>query len=101
MIGQSESDLKTLRADIIAYNKALTERAATFSKSSSGIEVTVFDTKPTFDTAVKNFKEYGAKDATCYGGNECLWTDTYHAGVSIHKALAKNFAEGVSKIFTF
>ncbi|QGI63796.1 hypothetical protein CEK27_007767 [Fusarium fujikuroi] len=97
MIGQSESDLKTLRADIIAYNKALTERAATFSKSGSGIEVTVFDTKPTFDTAVKNFKEYGAKDATCYGANECLWTDTYHAGVAIHKALATNFAEGSSQ----
>ncbi|KAF5973898.1 hypothetical protein FBULB1_8072 [Fusarium bulbicola] len=101
MIGQPESDLNTLRADIIAYNKALTERAANFSKSSSGVDVTVFDTKPTFDTAVKNFKEYGAKDATCYGGNECLWTDTYHAGVAIHKALAKNFAEGISKVFAF
>ncbi|RBQ79484.1 hypothetical protein FVER14953_11869 [Fusarium verticillioides] len=101
MIGQSESDLKTLRADIIAYNKALTERAATFSNSSSDIEVTVFDTKPTFDSAVKNFKEYGAKDAACYGGNDCLWTDTYHAGVAIHKAFAKNFAESISKTFTF
>ncbi|KAF4473179.1 GDSL-like Lipase Acylhydrolase [Fusarium agapanthi] len=99
MIGQPESDLKTLRAGIISYNKALTERAANFSKSSSGVEVAVFDTKPTFDTAVKKFKEYGAKDATCYGGNDCLWTDTYHAGVVIHKALAKNFAEGISKVF--
>jgi phospholipase/lecithinase/hemolysin len=101
MNGQPESDLKTLRSDIIAYNKALTERAAAFAKSDSGIQVKVFDTKPTFNAAVKNFKEYGAKDATCYGGNDCLWTDTYHAGVGIHKALAKNFAEGISNIFTF
>ncbi|KAF5638083.1 GDSL-like lipase acylhydrolase [Fusarium sp. NRRL 52700] len=101
MMGQSESDLNTLRADIIAYNEALTERASTFSKSSSGVEVVVFDTKPTFDTVVKNFKEYGARDATCYGGNDCLWTDTYHAGVAIHKALANDFAESISKVFTF
>ncbi|KAF9773097.1 hypothetical protein IL306_009140 [Fusarium sp. DS 682] len=101
MIGQPESDLKTLRSDITTYNKALTERAASFAKSGSGIEVTVFDTKPTFDTAVKNFKEYGAKDATCYGGNDCLWTDTYHAGVAIHKALARNFSESISKVFKF
>ncbi|KAF4340297.1 GDSL-like lipase acylhydrolase [Fusarium beomiforme] len=101
MIGQPESDLKTLRSDITAYNKALAERAASFAKSVSGLQVTVFDTKPTFDTAVKNFKEYGAKDATCYGGNDCLWTDTYHAGVAIHKTLAKNFAEGIGKVFKF
>ncbi|KAF4442946.1 hypothetical protein F53441_11590 [Fusarium austroafricanum] len=101
MNGQSESDLKTLRSNIIAYNKGLTDRAASFASSSSGIQAVVFDTKPTFDTAVKNFKEYGAKYSTCYGGSDCLWTDTYHAGVAIHKALAKNFAAGISKLFTF
>jgi phospholipase/lecithinase/hemolysin len=101
MNGQSEADLNQLRSDITAYNKALTERATSFSSSHSGVEVIVFDTKPTFDAAVKNFEAYGAKDATCYGGTDCLWTDTYHAGVAIHKAIAKNFAEAISKVFTF
>ncbi|KAF4998608.1 hypothetical protein FGRMN_2934 [Fusarium graminum] len=101
MNGQPEADLKKLRSSIVSYNKELTERAASFASSHSGTQVTVFDTKPTFETAVKNFKSYGAKDSTCYGGNDCLWTDTYHAGTSIHKALAKNFAAGIGKLFTF
>jgi phospholipase/lecithinase/hemolysin len=101
MINQPEADLKNLRSSIAAYNKALTERATSFASSNAGTKVVVFDTKPTFDDAVKNFKSYGAKDATCLGGNDCLWTDTYHAGTAIHKALAKNFVKGISNVFTF
>ncbi|KAF4963064.1 hypothetical protein FSARC_8895 [Fusarium sarcochroum] len=101
MNGQPKADLDRLRSGITSYNKALTQRAASFASSNSGVKAVVFDTKPTFDTVVADFKTYGAKDATCQGGNECLWTDTYHAGTALHKVLAKNFAKGVSSIFTF
>lgn len=101
MIGQSETDLDRLRSDITAYNKALTDRVAKFKASNSGVKALVFNTKPSFDTVVGDFATYGAKDATCYGSSDCLWTDNYHAGQAIHKLLAQNFAKGIAENFTF
>ncbi|WYZ44596.1 hypothetical protein EsH8_VII_001032 [Colletotrichum jinshuiense] len=101
MIGQAETDLARLRSDITSYNKALESRLATFKSSNSGVKGLVFDTKPSFDTVVKNFAQYGAKDATCYGSSNCLWADNYHAGLAIHKLLAQNMVKGVAGNFVF
>ncbi|KAH7137395.1 hypothetical protein B0J13DRAFT_609449 [Dactylonectria estremocensis] len=101
MIGQPEADLNGLRSSITTYNKALDDRATTFVSSNPGVKALVFDTKPSFDTVVNDFAAYGAKDATCYGSSDCLWTDTYHAGGAIHKLLAQSFVEGISDNFTF
>ncbi|KAM5353407.1 hypothetical protein ACJ41O_000057 [Fusarium nematophilum] len=101
MNGQPEAELNRLRSSITAYNKGLKDRAATFVSSNSGIKALVFDTKPSFDTVVGNFAAYGAKDATCYGSSDCLWTDTYHAGGAIHKLVAQNFVKSVSTNFVF
>lgn len=101
MIGQSETDLASLRSDIAAYNTALTERIATFKSSNSGVKALVFDTAPTFNEVVDNFAEYGAKDATCYGSSDCLWSDNYHAGVAIHKLLAQNLVTAAADNFVF
>ncbi|KAK2731693.1 GDSL-like Lipase/Acylhydrolase [Colletotrichum kahawae] len=101
MIGQSETDLQRLRDDISSYNAELTTRLATFKSANSGVEGLVFDTKPSFDTVVENFAQYGAKDATCYGSSDCIWADNYHAGLAIHKLLAQNLVKGVAENFVF
>ncbi|KAK1454795.1 GDSL-like Lipase/Acylhydrolase [Colletotrichum melonis] len=101
MIGQSETDLARLRSDITSYNAALETRLATFKSANSGVKGLVFDTKPSFDTVVENFAQYGAKDATCYGSSDCIWADNYHAGLAIHKLLAQNLVKGVAANFVF
>ncbi|KAI8167001.1 Acetylesterase [Colletotrichum sp. SAR 10_70] len=101
MIGQSETDLQRLRDDISSYNSELTTRLATFKSANSGVKGLVFDTKPSFDTVVENFAQYGAKDATCYGSSDCIWADNYHAGLAIHKLLAQNLVKGVAENFVF
>ncbi|KAK1971064.1 GDSL-like Lipase/Acylhydrolase [Colletotrichum sublineola] len=101
MIGQPETDLVRLRADIASYNQALKDRMAAFKSSNSGVKGLVFDTRPSFDLVVKNFAEYGARDATCYGSRDCLWADNYHAGLAIHKLLAENLVKGVAGNFVF
>ncbi|KAF4995846.1 hypothetical protein FDECE_12679 [Fusarium decemcellulare] len=101
MQGQPEADLARLRSGITAYNKALSTRVAAFKSSNSGVKALVFDTKPSFDTVVNAPASYGAKDATCYGSSDCLWTDTYHAGGAIHKLVAQNFVKGVASNFVF
>ncbi|KAF4978167.1 hypothetical protein FZEAL_5412 [Fusarium zealandicum] len=101
MSGQPATDLNRLRSDITAYNKALSTRVATFLSSNPKVKAIVFDTKPSFDTVVKDFAKYGAKDATCYGSSDCLWTDNYHAGGAIHKLVAQNLVKKLGGNFKF
>ncbi|KAK2046198.1 GDSL-like Lipase/Acylhydrolase [Colletotrichum somersetense] len=101
MIGQPETDLVRLRSDIASYNQELKDRFAALKSSKSGVKGIIFDTKPSFDLVVKNFAEYGARDATCYDSRDCLWTDNYHAGLAIHKLLAENLVKAVSGNFVF
>ncbi|KAI1259284.1 carbohydrate esterase family 16 protein [Xylariaceae sp. FL1019] len=88
----------SLISDIESYNLELSSRLATFKSSHSDVTATLFDTAPTFNTVISNPTAYGAADAVCIAGDgtSCLWTDSYHPGLAIHKLLAQALVEAVS-----
>lgn len=90
-----------MRTDIADYNTALHERFTTFKAANSGATGQVFNVTPTFETVINDPTSYGATDATCQSGDgtSCIWTDTYHPGLAIHKLLGEAFIEATADLF--
>jgi phospholipase/lecithinase/hemolysin len=81
----------------VTYNKEVGNVLERFKSANSEATGQIFDTSPSFVRALDNPTAYGAPDATCVNQNgvSCLWYDTYHPGIAIHKLLAQAFYDSV------
>lgn len=93
MLQSSSNQMKEGYA-VARYNGLLGHGVEAFKGNYSGVMTWVYDTTVAFDTAIKDPKRFGAKDATCYNadGITCLWFNDYHPGQAIHKLIAQGVA---------
>ncbi|KAI9148870.1 Acetylesterase [Paramyrothecium foliicola] len=83
------------------WNSALVSGIDAFAKAHPDAVVRLIDSKPPFLEALNNPTKYGAPDNMCYNsdGTSCLWWDTLHPGVEIHRLLAKEVARTWADLF--
>jgi phospholipase/lecithinase/hemolysin len=93
MLQSSSTQVKEGEA-VARYNGLLGRGIEAFKGNHSGVTTWVFDSTVAFDTAIKDPKSFGAKDASCYNkdGITCLWFNDYHPGQAIHKLVAQGVA---------
>ena len=93
MLQSSNTQVKEGEA-VARYNGLLGRGVEAFKGNNSGVMTWVFDTTVAFETAIKDPKSFGAKDASCYNkdGITCLWFNDYHPGQAIHKLVAQGVA---------
>ena len=91
MISEGASTVATQKVAIAKYNSLLASRLEDFLEVNCDATAKLVDTVAPFDTAVKNPRQYGAADATCFNadGQSCLWFNDYHPGVQIQKLVAQ------------
>lgn len=93
--------IANLRADIDYWNAGVVSRAATFRTANVDANVTIVDTRASFNEAIADPQAYGAPDATCTNANgkSCLWYNTYHPGTAIQKLVAEAVAAAYNGTF--
>ncbi|KKY14570.1 putative carbohydrate esterase family 16 protein [Diplodia seriata] len=98
---QDETKLTQMRSDIADYNTALQTRWTAFQAANSGATGQVFNTTPSFEKVINDPTSYGATDATCQSGDgtSCVWTDTYHPGLAVHKLVAQAFMDATADLW--
>ncbi|KAF6789713.1 cellulose-binding gdsl lipase acylhydrolase [Colletotrichum sojae] len=93
-----ESNAK-LAAAVELYNKILEDNAHKFEKSYRGSRLWLVRTSEAYEAALDYPQAYGAPDATCTNedGLSCLWWNTYHPGIQIHRLLGQDVAKTMGR----
>ncbi|KAH7324852.1 GDSL-like Lipase/Acylhydrolase [Stachybotrys elegans] len=91
-VGEMAERVEMLRQDIRAYNNGVDGLFKEFKASHGDVVGQVFNTTPSFETALSDPARFGAADASCVSldGANCLWHDNYHPAVTIHRLLAED-----------
>lgn len=91
------ADLVKLRAAVDLYNGIMTKNFLAFRKSHCGARAWLVDAGAAYYEALNNPGRFGAPDDICVNkdGVSCLWWDSYHPGLAIHRLLGAEVAKAV------
>ncbi|KAJ7878998.1 GDSL lipase/esterase [Mycena olivaceomarginata] len=107
---QGHAVTSLLAADIENYNTQLSTMAKQFQASHKGVETTVFDTQPVFNTLLDNSKTWdlpfsrelsltlflSTEIAPCAPVSTYFWLNSLHPLFTVHNALAHAISKAIS-----
>jgi phospholipase/lecithinase/hemolysin len=101
LLAESPEDQIRLKDLFDRWNIALKSGLDAFAAAHPDATVRLTDFEPISLEALNNPTKYGAPNDLCTNmdGTSCLWWDTLHPGVEIHRLLAKQMAKTWADIF--
>jgi phospholipase/lecithinase/hemolysin len=89
-------DSNSLRSQIGDWNVALAELATRFRQFHTDVDVLVYDVAALFAEVLDHPTKYGFRNASSYGGEDCVWLDILHPTSAMHKVIAADVARFLS-----
>ena len=90
-VGSGYETVQYTLNNITAFNQVLKDKAQVFLNTHADSRLSILDTSLPFNSVLDSPGQYGAGNASCSDsdGHVCLWSNSAHPGVAIHRALGE------------
>ena len=100
-VGMAEVSVRAgLRRRITLWNSYLRTVVQEFREGHSGAIAVIYDVASVFTSVLEHPTNFGFKDSTDWGDENCVWNDALHPTSKMHQIIAEEFVMVIQKEFT-